>query len=93
MACLINENSAIENEFASPLIKNVAIFLSVNRGPNTYLGKVKKSREGDLALKGSTERSKWNWVLKTPPVSNTSRASGLYLTFTKTLNPYSYRFC
>ena len=45
-------------------------FLLVNRGPNTYLGKVKKSRGGDLVLKGSTEWSKWIWVLKTPPVSN-----------------------
>ena len=52
-------------------MKMLLFFLLVNRGPNTYLGKVKKSQGGDIVIKGSTERSNWIWVLKTPlPVSN-----------------------
>ena len=43
----------IENEFESPLKKkDFFYFLSVNTGPYTYLGKVKKSRGGDIVIKG-----------------------------------------
>ena len=58
------------NEFASPLKKKFPIFLSVYRGPYTYLGKVKKSRGGYIVIKGAYRMVKLDLGPKDPPVSD-----------------------
>ena len=74
MACLINDNlrgvfrtQPMYNEFASPLKKNSLFFLSVYRGPYTYLGKVKKSRGGYIVIKGVYRMVKVDLGPKDPP--------------------------